>query len=238
MASKRSPVEELDQLDRRILSALSENGRLTTSALAEQVGLSTSPCWTRVKRLEETGAIEKYVAVLNHGNLGYNNVAFVEITLDKHDDKALERFGGALSRIPEVMEAYLVTGDYDYLIKVVNRYFKRQLTAQDVVYSFSGVRPLYDDNADNPSAVTRDYIFELDAPNGGAPLLSVFGGKITTFRKLSEHALEKIQPFFPTMKKAWTAKIPLPGGDLPNADFEQFLSDLHAEFSPLRPQLI
>ncbi|MER8751834.1 glycerol-3-phosphate dehydrogenase [Mesorhizobium sp. M1050] len=128
--------------------------------------------------------------------------------------------------------------EVDYLIKVVNRYFKRQLTPQDVVYSFSGVRPLYDDNADNPSAVTRDYIFELDASNGNAPLLSVFGGKITTFRKLSEHALEKIRPFFPTMTKAWTAKIPLPGGDLPNADFEQFLSDLHSEFSWLGPSLV
>ncbi|MBR0906488.1 Lrp/AsnC family transcriptional regulator [Bradyrhizobium liaoningense] len=141
MASKRSPVEELDQLDRRILSALSENGRLTTSALAEQVGLSTSPCWTRVKRLEETGAIEKYVAVLNHGNLGYNNVAFVEITLDKHDDKALERFGGALARIPEVMEAYLVTGDYDYLIKVVVRdtdHYERFL--RQALYRIPGIR--------------------------------------------------------------------------------------------------
>ena len=128
--------------------------------------------------------------------------------------------------------------EVDYLIKVVNRYFKRQLTPQDVVYSFSGVRPLYDDNADNPSAVTRDYIFELDAPSDGAPLLSVFGGKITTFRKLSEHALEKIQPFFPKMKKGWTAKIPLPGGDLPNADFEQFLSNLHTEFSWLGPSLV
>ncbi|MFD1981219.1 glycerol-3-phosphate dehydrogenase [Mesorhizobium newzealandense] len=128
--------------------------------------------------------------------------------------------------------------EVEYLIKVVNRYFKRQLTPQDVVYSFSGVRPLYDDNADNPSAVTRDYIFELDAPNGGAPLLSVFGGKITTFRKLSEHALEKIQPFFPTMRKAWTATAALPGGDLPNADFEQFLSDLHTEFSWLGPSLV
>ncbi|RWC62330.1 glycerol-3-phosphate dehydrogenase [Mesorhizobium sp.] len=130
------------------------------------------------------------------------------------------------------------SSEVDYLIKVVNRYFKRQLTPRDVVYSFSGVRPLYDDNADNPSAVTRDYIFELDASNGNAPLLSVFGGKITTFRKLSEHALEKIQPFFPAMKKAWTARIPLPGGDLPNADFEQFLSDLHAEFSWLSPSLV
>jgi glycerol-3-phosphate dehydrogenase len=116
--------------------------------------------------------------------------------------------------------------EIDYLIKVVNRYFKRGLTRGDVVYSFSGVRPLYDDNADNPSAVTRDYIFELDAPTGQAPLLSVFGGKITTFRKLAEHALDRIQPFFPKMGKAWTSAAHLPGGDIADADFEQFLGDL------------
>lgn len=141
MPGKRKPVEELDQLDRRILSALCENGRLTTSALAERVGLSSSPCWTRVKRLEEIGAIDKYVAVLNHPNLGFNNIAFVEITLDKHDDKVLERFGTALSRIPEVMEAYLVTGDYDYLIKVVVRdtdHYERFL--RQALYRIPGIR--------------------------------------------------------------------------------------------------
>ena len=116
--------------------------------------------------------------------------------------------------------------EVDYLIKVVNRYFERGLARGDVVYSFSGVRPLYDDNADNPSAVTRDYIFELDAPDAQAPLLSVFGGKITTFRKLAEHALDRIAPFFPHMGKPWTAKAHLPGGDIANADFEQFLGDL------------
>ncbi|MEQ1951860.1 glycerol-3-phosphate dehydrogenase [Mesorhizobium sp. CN2-181] len=120
--------------------------------------------------------------------------------------------------------------EIDYLIKVVNRYFKRKLSHRDVVYSFSGVRPLYDDNADNPSAVTRDYIFELDAPGGQAPLLSVFGGKITTFRKLSEHALEKLKPFFPGMGKDWTAGAHLPGGDLPDADFERFLGALAGEW--------
>jgi glycerol-3-phosphate dehydrogenase len=128
--------------------------------------------------------------------------------------------------------------EIDYLIEVVNRYFKRQLARQDVVHKFSGVRPLYDDNADNPSAVTRDYIFELDAPEGAAPLLSVYGGKITTFRKLAEHALEKIQPFFPQMKKGWTARAYLPGGDLPNADFELFLGQLHGEFPWLSPSLL
>ena len=120
--------------------------------------------------------------------------------------------------------------EIDYLIKVVNRYFKRGLARGDVVYSFSGVRPLYDDNADNPSAVTRDYIFELDASAGQAPLLSVFGGKITTFRKLAEHALDRIAPFFPHMGKPWTAKAHLPGGDIANADFEQFLGDLAGEY--------
>jgi D-erythritol 1-phosphate dehydrogenase len=119
--------------------------------------------------------------------------------------------------------------EVDYLIAAVTRYFKRQLQRADVIHSFAGVRPLYDDNADNPSAVTRDYEFELDAPNGGAPMLSVFGGKITTFRKLSEHALDRLKPFFPAMKHEWTAKSHLPGGDIANADFEQFLGDLRAQ---------
>jgi D-erythritol 1-phosphate dehydrogenase len=134
--------------------------------------------------------------------------------------------------IPYEGRAEDVTADaseVDYLIAAVNRYFKRQLQRADVIHSFAGVRPLYDDNADNPSAVTRDYEFELDAPTGGAPLLSVFGGKITTFRKLSEHALDRLKPFFPAMKPEWTAKSHLPGGDVANADFEQFLGDLRAQ---------
>jgi len=85
--------------------------------------------------------------------------------------------------------------------------------------------------------VTRDYIFELDAETGQAPLLSVFGGKITTFRKLSEHALEKIRPFFPNMAKAWTAKAHLPGGDIANADFDQFMGDLRSAYPWLPPSL-
>ncbi|WEZ82734.1 glycerol-3-phosphate dehydrogenase [Rhizobium sp. 32-5/1] len=120
--------------------------------------------------------------------------------------------------------------EIDYLITSVNRYFKQQLAKSDIVHCFSGVRPLYDDNAENPSAVTRDYIFEVDGADGKAPLLSVFGGKITTFRKLSEHALEKIRPFFPAMKPGWTAKGTLPGGDMPEADFDQFLGDLRARY--------
>ncbi|MGN7771980.1 glycerol-3-phosphate dehydrogenase [Phyllobacterium sp. 22552] len=120
--------------------------------------------------------------------------------------------------------------EIDYLLKSVNRYFKQQLVPADIVHSFSGVRPLYDDSAENPSAVTRDYIFEVDAGNNKAPLLSVFGGKITTFRKLSEHALDRLKPFFPNMRPGWTAKAQLPGGDMANADFEQFLGDMRAKY--------
>ncbi|MDQ0457914.1 glycerol-3-phosphate dehydrogenase [Rhizobium paknamense] len=125
-----------------------------------------------------------------------------------------------------------------YLLKSVNRYFKQQLSERDVLHSFSGVRPLYDDNAENPSAVTRDYIFELDDAGGQPPLLSVFGGKITTFRKLAEHALDRLKPFFPAMGPAWTAKGFLPGGDMPNADFELFLGKMRARYPWLPARLL
>jgi D-erythritol 1-phosphate dehydrogenase len=127
--------------------------------------------------------------------------------------------------------------EVDYLIAAVNRYFKSELKKSDVVHSYSGVRPLYDDNADNPSAVTRDYVFELDASEGKPPLLSVFGGKITTFRKLSEHALEKLTPFFPSMRPKWTAGAHLPGGDIADADFDKFLNKLKSDYLFLPPRL-
>ncbi len=111
--------------------------------------------------------------------------------------------------------------EVDYLLKAVNRYFRQQLSETDIVHRFSGVRPLYDDAAENPSAVTRDYVFDLDE-SGTAPMLSVFGGKITTFRKLAEHAMQKLQPYFPDLGPDWTAGASLPGGDIANADFEEF----------------
>nr|WP_298685013.1 glycerol-3-phosphate dehydrogenase [uncultured Dongia sp.] len=117
--------------------------------------------------------------------------------------------------------------EIDYLLDVLARYFAKPPGRADIVHSFSGVRPLYDDNAANPSAVTRDYVFDVDpkvATDGAPPILSVFGGKITTYRKLAEHALEKLAPFFPNMDKSWTAHATLPGGDIPGADFEPWLA--------------
>ncbi|MDF3933800.1 glycerol-3-phosphate dehydrogenase [Pseudomonas citronellolis] len=101
----------------------------------------------------------------------------------------------------------------DYLLNVVNQHFKHPLRREDILWSFSGVRPLCDDESDEPSAVTRDYTLALQGAPGEAPLLSVFGGKLTTYRKLAEAALAQLAPTFPRLRPAWTASAPLPGGE-------------------------
>nr|WP_319249787.1 glycerol-3-phosphate dehydrogenase [uncultured Celeribacter sp.] len=121
----------------------------------------------------------------------------------------------------------------DYLLGFANQYFKRQLSAEDVVWSYSGVRPLYDDGASSATAATRDYTLSVDDSDGAA-LLNVFGGKITTYRRLAESALEKIAPHVPPQKGtrmgAWTAGIPLPGGDFHALGFEALLERMQARF--------
>lgn len=132
-------------------------------------------------------------------------------------------------------EDVAITADeVDYLLAAVNRYTRKQLTRAEIVHSFSGVRPLYDDNSQNPSAVTRDYVFDVE---GEPPLLSVFGGKITTYRKLAEHALRKLEPYFPGMGKDWTSEAALPGGKLPNADFDSFLRGIKQRYPWLQASL-
>jgi glycerol-3-phosphate dehydrogenase len=113
-----------------------------------------------------------------------------------------------------------------YLCAAVDRYFERPVDRTQVAWSYAGVRPLYDDANQNVSAVTRDYVFDIDGGEGEAPLLSVYGGKITTYRKLAEHALAKLQPMLDFNGTPWTEKASLPGGDMVDADFERFLEDL------------
>ncbi|UTD25920.1 glycerol-3-phosphate dehydrogenase [Bradyrhizobium sp. WD16] len=105
--------------------------------------------------------------------------------------------------------------EIDYLCAAVSEYFARAVTPADVVWTYSGVRPLYDDGASDAKAATRDYVFELDAPNG-SPLLSIFGGKITTYRRLAEEALEHVASALHGAEQpaGWTGHAPLPGGDL------------------------
>jgi len=118
-----------------------------------------------------------------------------------------------------------------YLCDEASRAFKRPLAPADVVHAFAGVRPLYDDRASNVSAVTRDYVLDLDAPAGDAPILSVFGGKITTYRRLAERALDILSPHLkPPRPKPWTRSAPLPGGDMEGGDFDLFLQRFQAKY--------
>ncbi len=118
----------------------------------------------------------------------------------------------------------------DYLCAFASEYFARPVTRADVVWSYSGVRPLYDDGASSATAATRDYVLSLDE-DGPAPLLNVFGGKITTYRRLSEHALEKLANRFPAATGSWTAGVPLPGGDFPVDGTQRLVDELETRFT-------
>ena len=126
-------------------------------------------------------------------------------------------------------------GEIDYLLAVVNRYARHPLTRARILHAFAGVRPLLDDNTANPSAVSRDYLFELDTEDGRAPLMSTFGGKITTFRRLAEQAVETLMPFLPNRGRSWTRSAPLPGGEM--RDFAAFVADFAARHPFLPPAL-
>jgi len=125
-----------------------------------------------------------------------------------------------------------------YLCETVNEYFRDQISPDELVWSFAGVRALYDDGAGKPEDVTRDYVLNLDTSFREAPLLTIYGGKITTHRKLAEAAMARIGPFFQARPR-WTANVPLPGGEFPPEDFYAvvasaiarwpFLSEPHAK---------
>ena len=117
--------------------------------------------------------------------------------------------------------------DIAYLCESVGRWLARPVEAADVVWSYAGVRALFDDGSASAREITRDYVLDLDAPKGGAKLLSVFGGKITTYRRLAEQALKKLG----VPGAAWTAGEALPGGDIPERNFSAFVDDLKRQYS-------
>ncbi|MGR5147565.1 glycerol-3-phosphate dehydrogenase [Photobacterium alginatilyticum] len=114
-------------------------------------------------------------------------------------------------------EVAIDDNEINYLLEAYNHHFVSKLKREDVVWSYSGVRPLCDDESDSPQAITRDYTLELEQEGNQPPLLSIFGGKLTTYRKLAEAAMTKLAPFFPRMGQSWTAESYLPGGE---ADFD------------------
>ena len=140
-----------------------------------------------------------------------------------------------------------ISGDeIAYLCQAANRYFQREISPADVVWTYSGVRPLLDDSAQDASAVTRDYLLEVARGDSatGAPLLNIWGGKITTYRKLAEEAMALLAPLLANTQPAWTADAPLPGGDLQQAgqlverhDFDDFLARFQQAHPWLPPKL-
>jgi len=123
-------------------------------------------------------------------------------------------------------EARCTPEEEAYLLAFASRYFARPVTHEDVVWSYSGVRPLYDDGASSATQATRDYVLRCDA--NGPPLLNVFGGKITTYRRLAESAMAQLQPHFAGLRGPWTARVPLPGGDFPHDGFAALVARLRA----------
>jgi glycerol-3-phosphate dehydrogenase len=113
----------------------------------------------------------------------------------------------------EVGSAQASMAEVEYLCRAVNRYLAKPVRPADVVWRYAGVRPLYDDGSSDPSAVTRDYTLRVDDDAGATPVLSVFGGKITTYRHLAEHVMDRLRPYFPGLKGPWTAGAHLPGSN-------------------------
>jgi glycerol-3-phosphate dehydrogenase len=128
----------------------------------------------------------------------------------------------------------------DYLLELANTYLAQPLARSDVLWTFSGVRPLYDDGKSDPSSITRDYVLKLDAGSGGAepPVLSIYGGKLTTYRKLAEAALAALKPHFPAMPGPWTERDTLPGGDLPGRDRAAWIAELGRRYPGLPAPLL
>ncbi len=134
-------------------------------------------------------------------------------------------------------DAGISVAEETYLLNAVNEYLVQPVRHEDIVWRYSGVRPLRDDGASTAQEASRDYVLELDAPAGQPAALSVFGGKITTFRKLAEGALGRLAPFFPDIGAPWTASSQLPGGDFAWNGAQSLQQDLQREFSFLPPHL-
>jgi len=125
-----------------------------------------------------------------------------------------------------------------YLCDAASEYFENDISPDDVVWTYAGVRPLYDDKSEDASAVTRDYVLDIEEFTKGSPFLSVYGGKITTSRKLAEHTMQKLEKYYDYKTGDWTETALLPGGDLIDADFELFVSDMAKRYPPMATNVL
>ena len=157
----------LDHLDRQILTCLQADARQSLAEIGARVGLSTTPCWTRIKRMEEAGVITGYTVRINPAAIGFAETVIVQVVLESHTDEVLAAFGQALAQIPEVLEAFLISGDYDYHIRIAvrdTRDYERLL--RERLYRIPGIRH------SKSSFVLRklkETLGPWDVPTGAAP---------------------------------------------------------------------
>lgn len=128
--------------------------------------------------------------------------------------------------------------EINYLCSAASEYFEHDISPDDVVWDYAGVRPLYDDKAEDASAVTRDYVLDIEEFSDGAPFLSIYGGKITTSRRLGEHAMQKLSDYYEYKTGDWTETALLPGGDLIDSDFALFTSDMRKRYPNMDSALL
>ena len=136
---QNQPDHQIDRLDRRILSALQQDGRLSNVQLAEKVGLSESACLRRVKLLEKSGIIDRYVMLINQAAIGKPGTVFVRVTLEGQQQEKLQQFEAAIGQVTDVLECYLMSGDSDYLLRVIVRNNQDYLRIHNQLTSLSGV---------------------------------------------------------------------------------------------------
>jgi glycerol-3-phosphate dehydrogenase len=199
--------------------------------------VSAAPTKADVRHVKGSHIIVPRVHTQDHAYILQNSDARIVFIIPYEHDFSL--IGTTDISVDDFETPKISRSEIDYLCEIANAYLARPIGANDVVWTFSGVRPLYDDGTDDPSAVTRDYVLTLDAGAGSqAPLLSVFGGKITTYRRLAESALAELRRFFPRMKSDWTRGVPLPGGDMPRGGLPALERDLAARYPKLPAPLL
>lgn len=191
----------------------------------------TSPARENVRHVKGSHIVVPRVHREEHAYILQNADQRIVFVIPYHE--AFSLIGTTDVDVQDYEHPQISNDEVDYLLKLANTYLATPLSARDIVWTYSGVRPLYDDGASDPSAITRDYVLKLDAAPGEAPLLSVYGGKLTTYRRLAEHALGELRRTFPGMKENWTARATLPGGDLPHADFAQFAAEIGPRYAHL-----
>ncbi len=189
----------------------------------------------RVRLVKGSHIIVPKVHSLGHALILQNTDKRVVFVIPYQNDFSL--IGTTDVAVDSVEQAARISPEeVDYLITAANRFLARPINAQQIVSTYAGVRPLHDDGSANPSEVTRDYTLKMDLEHGKVPLLTLFGGKITTYRKLAEEALEHLEPHFPRMGRPWTDKEVLPGGDV--GHFNAFRDAMHARYPGLGRDLV